>query len=376
MEPESSRSRRERGDNSDFQVVPSTPSVSDTEEPLLGDQHEEEEEEQDLVKAEGEEPVPPEWSPAMKMVGRLVKRIVTPILRVVFAPRAQRTLIKTTAMVIVSLWILLTSIAAYITFYRQYVPQTSHIEPIYFQYNHQEQGPLGVVNLADGHYGPLRHEQGYDVSVKLHVPTSDINFDLGNFMIQTWLQTSDGNSVVHSSRPAILRYQSKTQRILHVMAKALPLLVGLSEESQVITVPLISGYVEDKAKSITQAIISISTHQLQLYNAEIRIIADFKGLRYYMYHRRFVTALGFIVMFILIEVICAAIAWKFFGQNLWNKIHALFEQMELEEQRRREEERANEPQEGEPREDEDDASSAYPNEDTPTPEPPATVPQH
>lgn len=60
------------------------------------------------------------------------------------------------------------------------------------------------------------------MSVRLHVPTSDINFDLGkddgtrkgfmcekilnrlnvgNFMIRIWLQTSNGSSILHSSRP-------------------------------------------------------------------------------------------------------------------------------------------------------------------------------
>ncbi|KAI9499264.1 putative adipose-regulatory protein-domain-containing protein [Zychaea mexicana] len=368
-----------------FQVVPSTPSYSDTEEQLLSGAGDRDEDDlsptsQELVKGSGEleEPPPVEWSPAVKMVASGVKRIATPVLRVVFAPRAQRTFIKGTAIVIVLLWILLTSIAAYMTFYRQYIPKTSHTEPIYFQYHQQQEGPLGVVDLAKSQpYAPLRHEQAYDVSVTLHVPTSDVNFDLGNFMIKTWLQTGDGTSVVHSSRPAILRYQSKTQRMLHVLAKALPLLVGLTEESQVITVPLIKGYVEDKAgvilahklkakdlnvglaKHVTQAIISISTHQLQLYDANIHVVADFRGLRYYMYHRRFITALGFIVMFILIEMICAAIAWKFFGQNLWNKIHAVFEQMELEEQQRREQEELDIPEgEDEYREDRDEEDGA------------------
>ena len=88
-----------------------------------------------------------------------------------------------------------------------------------------------------------------------------------------------------------------------------------------------------------------------------------------MYHRRFVTASGFIIMFIIIEIICAAIAWKFFGQNLWNKIHAVFEQMELEEQLRREEQEQENPEgesvtTGENR-DEDEDDNVYHNEQNP-----------
>lgn len=50
-----------------------------------------------------------------------------------------------------------------------------------------------------------------------------------------------------------------------------------------------------------------------------------------MYHRRLVTAIGFVILFTVIEIICAAVAWKFFGQNLWNKVHEALEQMNFEE---------------------------------------------
>lgn len=49
-----------------------------------------------------------------------------------------------------------------------------------------------------------------------------------------------------SNTQAILRYQSYTQRILHVMAKALPLLIGWTEESQNINVVLLESYIEKK----------------------------------------------------------------------------------------------------------------------------------
>lgn len=49
-----------------------------------------------------------------------------------------------------------------------------------------------------------------------------------------------------------------------------------------------------------------------------------------MYHRRLVTAIGFVILFTVIEIICAAVAWKFFGQNLWNKVHEALEQMDFE----------------------------------------------
>ncbi|KAI9316380.1 putative adipose-regulatory protein-domain-containing protein [Dichotomocladium elegans] len=318
-----------RQDN--YRVVPSASPSDFEQEPLIAtESHSELETDPEHEHHEEEEEHIPAPHPAIVFVFNGIKTILTPILRVLFAPKAQRTIIKSVAVCIALTWVLLTSVAAYLAFYRQYVPQTAHIEPIYFQYDRLAEGPTDIVDFTQGQLlpQPLRHEQAYDISVRLHVPTSDINFDLGNFMVKIWLQTEDGSLIANSSRPAILRYQSKTQRIMRVLAKALPLLVGLSEESQVITVPLIEGHMEHKARPVTQATISLSSNRLQIYDAEIHVIADFHGLRYYMYHRRLITAIGFIAMFIGIEVICAAVAWKFFGQNMWNKLHDALGQME------------------------------------------------
>ncbi|KAI8081530.1 putative adipose-regulatory protein-domain-containing protein [Halteromyces radiatus] len=290
------------------------------------------------TESSSDDELPPfEWHPAALALGRVAKKLATPILRVIFAPKAQRTMIKSAIFMVVFVWILLTSITAYLTFYQQYVPRTLHSEPIFFQYGHVDQRlsvePKAIIDLTDGYQNaPLRHEQAYDVFVQLHVPTSDINFDLGNFMVHAELLTQDGTMVSESSRPAILRYQSHTQRILHVLAKAVPLLIGFTEESQIITVPLIEGYVEQKSKPVVQAAVTISSPTLQIYDAQLSVRADFRGLRYYMYHRRIPTAITFIILFMLIELLCATVAWKSFGQNLWLKIHDLFEEAALEQQ--------------------------------------------
>ncbi|KAL0074554.1 putative adipose-regulatory protein-domain-containing protein [Phycomyces blakesleeanus] len=276
---------------------------------------------------------PPQLNPTVLFVINLIKSSLRPFFRIVFAPSAQRTVVKTTILSFSIMWILMTSITAYTLFYRRHVPQIIHTEPIWFQYGSMSRpgeltsSPVGAVDLLRGdHYPILRHDQGYDVSVRLHVPTSDINFNLGNFMVSVNLETSNSSVVASSSRPAILRYQSNTQRVLRVFAKALPLLVGLTEESQVIYVPMIEGYIEQKAAPVVHATVSLSSPLVQVYDAELSIIADFRGLRYYMYHHRVATAIVFAIMFATIEFICAVIAWRVFGQGLWNKLNDAFEQ--------------------------------------------------
>ncbi|SAL96315.1 hypothetical protein [Absidia glauca] len=277
---------------------------------------------------------PIEWHPHALAFFGFIKRLATPVCRVVFAPKAQRTMIKSAITIVVFVWILLTSIAAYLTFYHHYVPQTLHSQPIFFQYGHIDQrnqvAPKGIIDLTGGYQKvPLRHEQAYNVFVQLHVPNSNINFDLGNFMVNVELLSTDNAVISQSSRAGILRYQSHAQRLLHVLSKALPLLAGLTEESQVINIPLIEDFMEQKSNPVVQAAVTLSNPALQIYDAHFSIRADFRGLRYYMYHRRIPTAVTFIVIFMLIELMCATVAWKSFGQNLWFSIRDLFEVEEV-----------------------------------------------
>lgn len=48
-----------------------------------------------------------------------------------------------------------------------------------------------------------------------------------------------------------------------------------------------------------------------------------------MYHRRITTAFIFIVLFTVIEIIFASIAWKIFGQSLWDKLNQMFSTDEI-----------------------------------------------
>ncbi|KAG1449177.1 hypothetical protein G6F46_000254 [Rhizopus delemar] len=304
--------------SSDFHVVPSTA------------EYEQEDINEKLVIPE-DNIKQIEWHPALVLTGQAISKLFSPIFKVLFAPQAQRTFVKSFVVIVLVAWVLLTSFTAYVTFYQRYIPKNAHVEPIYFQYEKDIQ-PQGYVQFIQSNkHVPLRSDQAYDVSVQLYVPTSDINFNLGNFMIQVELLSQNGSVLAKSSRPTILRYQSNTQRIIHVFSKAIPLLFGWTEESQYINVNLIEGFIEKKNKPMTHARVTLSTHQLQLYEAHLSVVADFRGLRYYMYHKRITTAFVFMILFTVIELICASIAWRSFGKNLWDKLHDVFNAEEEQE---------------------------------------------
>ncbi|KAI8985370.1 putative adipose-regulatory protein-domain-containing protein [Pilobolus umbonatus] len=255
-----------------------------------------------------------------------MKDLLSPIARVVLAPAAQRTFVKTTVLFMTISSIIVTSMVVYILFYHYYVPPVMHSHPVWFQYDYgvtpKSSGPHALIDIMQGikKSGHLRHDQHYDISVQLHVPTSDINFNIGNFMVHVQLQLENGTTVLSAKRPSILRYQSPTQRILHVFAKALPLLVGLTEESQLITTKIIEGFREHKSQPITKVAIDISNPRIQIYDAKLLILANFRGLRYYMYYHYIITCILSTLLFSIIEIIFASVAWKTFGEQAWHRL--------------------------------------------------------
>ncbi|KAI8991291.1 putative adipose-regulatory protein-domain-containing protein [Mycotypha africana] len=219
--------------------------------------------------------------PLINLILSILKMMLLPFAKFFFAPTAQRTFIKTTAFVIALAWILVTSIIAYVLFYNRYVPPITHIQQVYF--DHGPSTPtldaLVDMNRHKNKAIPLRHEQSYDLLLRLHVPTSDINFEVGNFMVNIKLYTENGTLIMDQARPSILRYQSNTQRVMRVFAKALPLVLGFTEESQHLDITLIEDFTEIKSRAVKKVALSISDARLQIYDSKLMVLANFKGLR-------------------------------------------------------------------------------------------------
>ncbi|KAI8083388.1 putative adipose-regulatory protein-domain-containing protein, partial [Gilbertella persicaria] len=302
-----------------FQVVPTTEDTAS----LL----EQETEENTSELSVEEQPI--SSNPFFTFILKALRVLVMSVFRIFFVPTVQKAFVKTTIFAITIVWIFVSSLAAYILFYHRYVPPITHVQPIWFQYSNKPTiGPSALIDITLSKPTTLRHEQLYEVSVQLHMPTSDINFDIGNFMVTAELQTRNGLIISKSSRPGILRYQSRPQRLMRVATKAIPLLMGLSEESQVITIKLIDEFMEHKTQAVHSVYVSLSDPVIQVYNAKLLILAKFRGLRYYMYYHRVITAVAFMFTFAGLELVFATIAWKGFGEALWHQLSDLFQENE------------------------------------------------
>ncbi|KAK3817283.1 MAG: putative adipose-regulatory protein-domain-containing protein [Benniella sp.] len=210
------------------------------------------------------------------------------------------------------------ALVAYLSFYWVYIPQRGHVGHVYLHYQDPTvsgiiaKGPSTKVDFTRGGRRTqfLRADQAYNVAVNLHVPTSEKNVAIGNFMVHVTLQQADGTTVQTSSRPAILTYQSLPLRLMRTAWKAVPLVLDWSREEQILRVPLIERFVEDAANPVARAIVSISTPELQVYRSTIHFDAHFHGLRYFMYYYKVSTAIVFMLVFIFWEIVFTVITWQ------------------------------------------------------------------
>ncbi|KAI7816918.1 putative adipose-regulatory protein-domain-containing protein, partial [Gamsiella multidivaricata] len=168
------------------------------------------------------------------------------------------------------------SFCVYTVFYWIYIPQRDHVGDVYLQYSQSRTsntiatGPKALF---------LRDGQAYHLSVVLTVPTSEINTGLGNFMVKVQLLNAGGNSIMSSSRSAIVKYESMAVRFLRTAWRAIPLILQWSQEAQTIKVPMITDFVEDSSNPVVQVFVEISDPRLQVYKTTLHIDAHFSGLR-------------------------------------------------------------------------------------------------
>ncbi|KAF9908155.1 Berardinelli-Seip congenital lipodystrophy 2 (seipin) [Linnemannia zychae] len=256
----------------------------------------------------------------------LLEPYVQQVIQWLTSSALHRKVIKFFIGLIVLLLLVGVSLAAYLSFYWIYIPQRGHVGQVHLQYDRPTvpgvigHGPSAEIDFTRGGRFDqeqqllfnqfLRGDQAYDISMNLHVPTSEKNVAIGNFMVVVTLLRADGKTIMTSSRPGILTYHSTPLKLMKTAWKAVPLVLDWSKEDQIIKLPLIENYVEDSSNPVARAFVEISTPDLQVYRSTIHIDAHFHGLRYFMYYYKISTALVFMAVFIFWEIIFSVVTWQ------------------------------------------------------------------
>ncbi|XP_045781336.1 seipin isoform X1 [Maniola jurtina] len=184
------------------------------------------------------------------------------------------------------LWI---SIFLYVIFYYTYMPNVTHVRPVHLQFKSCDEN-MGVCSFPSAHVQLTKRSQmlmaaqPYRIKLILEVPESQINKDIGMFMVCAQLRAAGGALVSASCRSAMLRHRSRLHTVMRTLFYAPLLVSGVNEEKQFLQVELFSDFEDDQARPVTDAYVELQSRFVQVFSSELHIEAHFTGLRYVMYY--------------------------------------------------------------------------------------------
>mmetsp|Transcript_9372 Transcript_9372/g.18007 ORF Transcript_9372/g.18007 Transcript_9372/m.18007 type:complete len:317 (+) Transcript_9372:2244-3194(+) len=150
----------------------------------------------------------------------------------------------------------------------------------------------------------LQNEE-YELSILLHVPESQTNYDIGNFDV--WV-TFDPEKKLGGL--GMLKYSSYLLRACRTIAYIFPLMMGWTEEAQVVNVlidPSLSSH-----KDLKELKVDIYPRELQVYKAEMQLSTKLSGVRKVM-HKYFYSSMLFCVSSLFVFN-CAVLTAVFYAR--------------------------------------------------------------
>lgn len=214
---------------------------------------------------------------------------------------------------VVLLW---TSSFLYVAFYYTYMPTVGHTRPAHMQFLPCESSNgNGICSFPQAHVTLTTKQQllmvgqPYRVLVKIEMPESPTNRNLGMFMVCAELRDQDTTLRAHSCRSAMLHYKSTLRRWFSSLVK-LPLYVlNIHEEKQEIDVELFTTFHDDDRFPVTDVYIEIQSMRAEFYAVSLHITAHFSGLRYVMYNWPLLSAVVGILTNLFFIIIISLLSW-------------------------------------------------------------------
>lgn len=213
------------------------------------------------------------------------------------------------------------AILLYTLFYLVYMPTSTYVKPAHMQYsklceNKQcdiegETSPFHSYPMA--HLSLTRTQQmmvdlPYIINVKIEVPETQRNRDLGVFMICMDMKDRENVLKSHSCRSTMLRYRSELLAKLKMILYLPFYLIGVYEEKQVLDIEMYARYV-DTMNSVTEINVEIQSKVLEFYSVTLEITAHFTGLRYIIHTFPTTCAIVGIFFNFIALVIATQILW-------------------------------------------------------------------
>jgi len=222
-------------------------------------------------------------------------------------------LIKGSIVAFVTTSLLWLSILMYLAFYYMYVPSIAHERPVHLRFDESKE--VGVHSYLIAHVDLTQKQQllmmgqSYKVHLNLELPESPINKRLGMFMTCADFRSNVGEVIATSCRSSMMRYRSPVIDILHTLLYSPLYLASATEEKQNLHIELFSNYEENMSPTVTDVYIEIQSRHIEVYSAKLSIIAEFTGLRYFMFNWPVLSAaIGVSSNLLFIAIVCI-ITW-------------------------------------------------------------------
>lgn len=127
--------------------------------------------------------------------------------------------------------------------------------------------------------------QPYTATVRLVLPESPSNVGLpGALMVNVELLASGNRIMARSARPLVMRHRSWPVRWARWATLTPAFIVGLIDEAQTHSLICFDKYVEAGDAPLAAVRVWLSDGRAQVYRGDLFVIAELKGMGYYMYH--------------------------------------------------------------------------------------------
>lgn len=157
--------------------------------------------------------------------------------------------------------------------------------------------------------------QPYHIFVRLDVPETPRNQDLGVFMICVDMKDKESLLKSHACRSTMLRYQSPWLLNVKTLIFMPFYVLGLREEKQDLNIEVFSKYI-DTTNSVTDIYVEIQSKVVEFYGVSLQIIAHFTGLRYIIFHFPVISAFVGIGINFMVLVVITLLLWYHYDYEM------------------------------------------------------------
>lgn len=220
------------------------------------------------------------------------------------------------------------AVLLYVLFFLMYMPASTHVKPVHMQYNKicDDKSCDLQTMISPYHTFPIAHlqlpknqlmmvGQPYHIKVRLEMPETPRNQDLGIFMICVDMKDKENMLKSHSCRSTMLRYRSPWLQMVKTVLFIPFYVFGYREEKQDLDVEVFNKYI-DTTNPVTDIYVEIQSKVVEFYGVSLHITAHFTGLRYIIFHFPVLSAIVGIAFNFVLLVIITLLLWYHYDYEM------------------------------------------------------------